>query len=125
DPGRTAGVPDSPGQAHPARKRRRAAAVDERGDLQRRVVPGASATQRLAPSIHLPESAVVPAQRFADRGQHPRRGLGQRGRFAEGPRDVTYDGWFGHFAQTELRHYTTAIHSVPSGLSESLEEAPA
>jgi hypothetical protein len=88
-------------------------------------VPGADAVQRSAPSIHLPERAVVPAQRFADRGQHPRRGFGQRGRFAEGSRDVTYDVWLGHFAQTELRHYTTAIHRVPSGLSEALEEAHA
>ena len=93
-------------------------------------MPRPDAVQRLAAAIHLPERAVLPAERLAHGGQHPRRRLGERGRFAEGPRDFAHDGaasasgLFIRFAATanrEALHYCDSIRRVVGPFGESRE----
>ena len=90
NPRRLARAQTRPGRPVPAANDHLPADVGELLELRGALLPAAHPPQRRARAIHFPERAVLPAERDADRPQHPRRGLGQRGRLRQRARRLVH-----------------------------------
>ena len=80
-----------PGRPTPGRERRCPGDRRELAERQRLGLPHAHALQHVASAVHLPQGAVLPAERLADGPEHARRRLGQRGRLGQRARRFVED----------------------------------
>ena len=90
-PRRLARRPDAAGQADPGANVGSCRRAANSSNGQRRRLPHADALEHVAGAVDFPQGAVLPAEALADRPEHPRHRLDQRGRFRQDARGFVED----------------------------------